>query len=140
MKPLIDPSVPRVIRSAEVTGEQIKTPGFQRTIKKLIDTPHSTVHIGVFEPGQAGSMHVHRRSEEVTYVIEGHAEVTVGEERLSVGAGDLFYGPPNVPHQFRNVGDGRLVLVAIYSPPDDLPLVSNLGQDSVVDRRSGESV
>ncbi|HUX86931.1 MAG TPA: cupin domain-containing protein [Chloroflexota bacterium] len=139
MNPPIDPSVPRIIRSAEVAGEQIKTPGFQRTVKKLIDTPHSTVHVGIFEPGQAGSMHIHRRSEEVTYVIEGQAEVKVGEQRLSVGAGDLFYGPPNVPHQFCNVGDDRLVLVAIYSPPDDLPLVSNLGHDSAVEPQSGES-
>ena len=113
-------SEPRVLAVDDVAGERIETPGFQRTIKTLLQTGQMTAHVGIFDPGQSGSHHVHAQSQEVTYVVEGVGEVAVGDQVLPIKAGDMFYGPANLPHQFRNTGTERLVCFAIYSPPDDI--------------------
>ena len=126
---LSDPQRPRIISATRIAGQRVDTPGHRRTVKTLLRSRHMTVHLGIFDPGQAGSLHVHRTSEEATYVISGHGEVACGGETFAVGEGDLFYGPPNLPHQFRNVGQTPLTLIAIYSPPDEPPLVSNLAPE-----------
>ena len=123
---LSHPQRPRIVCAARIEGQRVDTPGRWRTVKTLLRSKHMTVHVAIFDPGQAGSLHVHRTSEEATYIISGNGEVACGGETFAVGAGDLFYGPPNLPHQFRNVGQTPLRLIAIYSPPDEPPLVSNL--------------
>ena len=116
----------KVISNTAVEPERIELEGFQRTVTKLLETTRMTVHVATFDPQQAGSRHVHPNSEEVTYIISGAGSVTVGTRTLELSAGDLFYGPPNVPHQFRNTTNEPLVLFSIYSPPDELPLYGNL--------------
>lgn len=116
----------KVISNTEVEPERIELEGFQRTVTKLLETDRMTIHVATFDPQQAGSHHVHPNSEEVTYVISGAGSVKVGTRTLEVSAGDLFYGPPNVPHQFRNTSNEPLVVFSIYSPPDELPLYGNL--------------
>ena len=50
-----------------------------------------------FNKGGIGVMHQHYHSQ-VTYVMSGKFEVTIGEEKKVLTAGDSFYIPPNVMH------------------------------------------
>ena len=50
--------------------------------------------------------HVHRQA---TYVVRGRFEVTVGDERRELRAGDSFFAGPNVRHGVIALEDGALV-------------------------------
>jgi quercetin dioxygenase-like cupin family protein len=48
--------------------------------------------------------HVHAREDEVTYVLEGALEVTIGGEARIVRAGEAIFKPRAVPHSFAIAG------------------------------------
>ena len=50
-----------------------------------------------FEEGAVGAMHSHPHSQ-LTYVLEGEFEFTVGDEKNVVCKGDTLYKVPNVIH------------------------------------------
>jgi len=50
-----------------------------------------------FEKGAVGPMHNHPH-EQLTYVLSGAFEFTIGEETKLVKAGDALYKEPNVMH------------------------------------------
>jgi mannose-6-phosphate isomerase-like protein (cupin superfamily) len=57
---------------------------------------------------------LHRREEEVFFVLEGLFTITIGEEVYTARAGDFVLAPRCVPHSFRNISDapGRLLVLA----------------------------
>jgi quercetin dioxygenase-like cupin family protein len=65
--------------------------------------------------GHGPPLHVHRHETEIFYVLDGRFEITIGEQKLSAGAGAIVVGPRNIPHTFRNIGsqDARLLLTVI---------------------------
>ncbi|WP_040977014.1 cupin domain-containing protein [Necropsobacter massiliensis] len=50
-----------------------------------------------FEQGAVGAMHNHPH-EQLTYVLSGSFEFTIGDETKMVNAGDVLYKAPNVMH------------------------------------------
>ncbi|WP_032093796.1 MULTISPECIES: cupin domain-containing protein [Pasteurellaceae] len=50
-----------------------------------------------FEQGAVGAMHNHPH-EQLTYVLSGSFEFTIGDETKTVNAGDVLYKAPNVMH------------------------------------------
>ena len=65
------------------------------------------------EPGKRGGMHVHS-AEELFLVLQGTAEVTVGDERELVSAGGMAIIPAQVPHDPVSVGSETLRFLAIF--------------------------
>ena len=66
-----------------------------------------------FEKGGIGPMHQHHHSQ-VTYVISGQFDLTIGEETRRMKGGDAFYIPPNVMHGAICIEKG--VLIDVFSP------------------------
>jgi len=82
-----------------------------RTIKMSVVRPHEATH----------PPHVHGE-DEFFFVLEGEAELILGEERVTVGPYTSFYCPPSVSHGIRNVGESELKYLVIKkypSPPAD---------------------
>ncbi|AAO07829.1 TPA: cupin domain-containing protein [Vibrio vulnificus] len=50
-----------------------------------------------FETGAIGAMHSHPH-EQLTYVLSGEFEFTIGDEKKIVKTGDTMYKEPNVEH------------------------------------------
>ena len=50
-----------------------------------------------FEEGAVGAMHSHPHTQ-LTYVLEGEFEFTVGDEKQIVRKGDTLYKIPNIVH------------------------------------------
>jgi mannose-6-phosphate isomerase-like protein (cupin superfamily) len=50
-------------------------------------------------------------------VLEGRLELTVGEQSHLLGPGDACLFNSRLPHRFRNVGPGDLVMVSACTPP-----------------------
>ena len=50
-------------------------------------------------------------------VLEGDAEIQVGDEKQQVSAGGGAFAPSGVMHSVRNSGEKRLVVLAVLAPP-----------------------
>jgi mannose-6-phosphate isomerase-like protein (cupin superfamily) len=62
--------------------------------------------ITVVPPGVALEPHnTHNDHEQIYYIIEGSATISVGEEERRVSSGDCIYMPPDVSHGLKNDGD-----------------------------------
>jgi transcriptional regulator with XRE-family HTH domain len=73
--------------------------------------------IVVIEPGgHSGGILAHK-GEEVGYVIEGQLELAISDEIHLLSAGDSFYFPSHLPHEYRNPGKDRMRAVWINTPP-----------------------
>ena len=74
------------------------------------------VLIGEIEQGEGALPHSHPGIEQVAYLLEGTADVEVGEEKFKMEAGDTAYFPADVPHRFQATSRKVRVMV-IYTPP-----------------------
>ena len=61
-----------------------------------------------FDAGAVGAMH-HHPHRQVTYVVAGTFEATVGVERRVLGPGDSFFVAANVPHGVVALESGTLI-------------------------------
>jgi quercetin dioxygenase-like cupin family protein len=52
--------------------------------------------------------HVHTHEDEITFVLEGELDVTIGDETRTLGPGEAVFKPRGVPHAFAIAG-GRPV-------------------------------
>jgi len=80
------------------------------------ETPFTT-GTTVFPAGCAAPMHSHNCAEQVT-ILAGTAEVCVDGVIRNLGAMDTSFVPADVPHYFRNTGDGPLTILWIYGTRD----------------------
>jgi mannose-6-phosphate isomerase-like protein (cupin superfamily) len=67
--------------------------------------------------GQRTEAHVHHKSQEVYYIVEGSGTIRLGAEHLSVSPGDAILIPPGTPHNIKNTGAGGLRILCICCPP-----------------------
>ena len=73
--------------------------------------------LNCFEPGQENSAHVHSGQDKLYVVLEGEAEIQVGDEKQLVASGGGAFAPSGVVHAVRNIGNQRLVVLAVLAPP-----------------------
>lgn len=65
------------------------------------------------DPGQGPGLHVHPYTE-IWIVRQGRARITAGGETIEAGPNDIAVVGPNVPHGFKNIGEGRLEIMCIH--------------------------
>lgn len=66
--------------------------------RKILAYGDSLMQVEVhFEEGSIGAMHSHPHSQ-LTYVLSGEFEFTIGEEKKIVRQGDTLYKVPNIQH------------------------------------------
>jgi quercetin dioxygenase-like cupin family protein len=70
-----------------------------------------------FELGQEHAAHAHAGQDKLYVVLEGEAEIQVGDEKQLVSAGGGAFAPSGVMHSVRNRGETRLVVLAVLAPP-----------------------
>ena len=68
----------------------------------------------VFEKIDEGpKWHVHTY-DEIFLVRTGRALFTIGERKIEAEAGDILFGPANIPHKYRNLGPEPLETTDIH--------------------------
>ncbi len=68
-------------------------------------------------PPQAGPpTHIHHNEDEVFYVLEGEFEIRCGDETFVAREGATAVLPKDVPHTFRNIGEGEGKLLTTIIP------------------------
>ncbi len=73
------------------------------------------VSFATHEPGTVVPEHAHAE-EQMTFVLEGTFEFTMGGETRTLVPGMVAHVPPYVPHAART-GDARCVQVDVFVPP-----------------------
>ena len=66
-----------------------------------------------FEEGAVGAVHTHPHVQ-ISYVLEGEFEATLGDETRIIRRGDTYYTTPDLPHGV--VCKKRGVLLDIFTP------------------------
>jgi quercetin dioxygenase-like cupin family protein len=126
MKSLIGRSV---LIAAVAAGAMLsQNPGIQRTIiqRKDISMPGREAVIAKVEiaPGASAGRHTHP-GEEITYVLEGQADILVeGQPTLHVKAGDSFIIPNGAKHDAHNTETVPLKMVGIYLVDKSQPMAT----------------
>src|SRR4051794_23217244 len=92
------------------------------------DAAASEAFFVILEPGEAPPLHVHPDAEQVFFVLEGEATMTVGRddpETVPLRAGDFVRTPPGQWHAVRCTGPRRFVYLSIdcfvAGPPAEEP-------------------
>jgi quercetin dioxygenase-like cupin family protein len=89
----------------------------KRVRKMLFKTDQLWSEIACYEPGQSTVMHSHPREEEAIFVLQGTANMSVGGAEVVVPAGSIVKFPSNVPHDVRNLGSERCVIMFLKVNP-----------------------
>jgi quercetin dioxygenase-like cupin family protein len=89
----------------------------RRVRKMLFKTDQLWSEIACYEPGQSTVMHQHPREEEAIYVLEGRANMSIDGREVVVPAGAIVKFPAAVPHDVRNLGTERCVIMFLKVNP-----------------------
>lgn len=84
---------------------------------KRLQTNITLIRYVTDQVGQGPTLHVHPYDEIFT-INEGRARFTVGDQVIDAEAGDIVFGPANVPHGYQNLGPGRLDSLDIHLSPE----------------------
>ena len=100
--------------SLKEVPEEIVSPTLSR---KIICGDKIMFVVWTVKPGGAVPLHSHPH-EQLSYVLQGKAEVTLGDEKRVVGPGDLYHVPfqSNLKHEVKVVGDEPFVEIDIFHP------------------------
>jgi mannose-6-phosphate isomerase-like protein (cupin superfamily) len=84
----------------------------------LQQTRRSQTAVMTIAPGaDAGPAETHG-ADQIVYVIEGEADITVGDEARRTGPGGLVMIPAGARHHVRNPGRAALFFLTVYAPPE----------------------
>jgi len=84
----------------------------------LQQTKRSQTAVMTIAPGEeAGPAEMHG-ADQIVYVIEGEADITVGDEARRTGPGGLVMIPAGARHHVRNPGREPLFFLTVYAPPE----------------------
>ena len=83
----------------------------------LFTTARMFCDVYCFEPGQTQTEHSHAGSDKVYYVLDGQAQIRVGDEERTVAAGSAALAPAGLVHAVLNPGPQRLRLLVLMAPP-----------------------
>ena len=89
----------------------------RRVRKMLFKTDQLWSEIACYEPGQSTVMHQHPKEEEAIYVLEGRAHMSIDGQEVVVNAGSIVKFPRSVPHDVRNLGPERCVIMFLKVNP-----------------------
>ena len=99
---------------ADLSVRRFSPEGLQKL--NLFQTPRFFADVYCLEPEQEQKAHAHEGSDKVYVVLEGRAQVRVGDEARDLEPTQAALAPSGEPHGVRNPGPGRLVLLVFMAP------------------------
>jgi quercetin dioxygenase-like cupin family protein len=87
--------------------------------KKAAFGKNARIDLTQLAPGTHFGVHYHSVSDEIDYVIQGQANMTIDGEVRPIKSGDLIYIPPSTVHGFDALGNENLQVLVVYTPPLD---------------------
>ncbi|HKI51888.1 MAG TPA: cupin domain-containing protein [Geothermobacteraceae bacterium] len=116
---------PLVTSASSVPFNSVEA-GVKTSIQVLIPpdrAPNFAMRCFTIEPGGGMPNHTNMVEHE-QYVLQGAAEVGVGDEIHQVGKGDVVFIPANMPHWYKALGDEPFqFLCLVPNQPDKIRIV-----------------
>ena len=112
------PPVGRVLRKAERPALP-PAEGYRKMLLSRRPIRDMEVYIGEFDPGGSTGEkpYSHGDSHELFFVLRGTVELTLGDERHVLSAGDSIEYPSSVPHKTENTGAEPAEVIWMIAPP-----------------------
>jgi len=82
----------------------------------------------VMPSGFASPYHTHHLEDEAFYVVEGQLAVLCGSDWTLAGPGTYVFGPREIPHGFRVVGDAPVRMLLLCAPAGFAQFVIDLSE------------
>jgi quercetin dioxygenase-like cupin family protein len=76
----------------------------KKMLISLEEAPNFAMRSFTIQPGGEMPNHTNRVEHE-QYVLEGHAQIGIGDEVFEVKKGDIVFIPAEIPHWYKNIGD-----------------------------------
>ena len=110
-------------------GRRVEAMGNVRINKAVgADTGGAWALVEVQVTGAGPPLHKHDREDEAFYVLEGRAQVWVGDAEFEAEAGSFVLGPRGVPHTFAGRPGGDLKLLVLIAPAGFEQMFDELAQ------------
>jgi len=71
--------------------------------------------INTIEPYANPALHQHSQ-EQITYILSGDCDFTLGDEKVHMGPGDVIKVPPDVPHTLTPTGEEAIINIDVFCP------------------------
>lgn len=81
--------------------------------KTLVQNPNVSLTLFSFDKGEEISTHS-SHGDAMVYVIDGEAEITIGDEKFSVKAGETIVMPAEVPHAVAAAERMKFMLTVVF--------------------------
>lgn len=72
--------------------------------------------LNCLEPGQLQPIHGHEGQDKFYLVLEGTAQIALGDEATELSPGQLAWAPAGLAHGVENTGSDRVVLLVGMAP------------------------
>ena len=82
--------------------------------RTIVKKASGTITLFAFDKGEGLSEHT-APFDALVHVLDGKAEITIGEDRFRVGAGEIIVMPAGKPHALKAVKRFKMMLVMIRS-------------------------
>ena len=79
------------------------------------NTENITLGRVIIKKGEANPRHKHSNCEEVLYLLSGSLDHTVGDDHVTLKAGDTLTLPPDIYHNATNIGEEDADMIVAYS-------------------------
>jgi quercetin dioxygenase-like cupin family protein len=86
-------------------------------IKQAALGTNASIDLSQVAPGTHFGAHYHNASDEIDYVIQGQANMTIEGEVLFIKSGDLIYVPASTVHSYDILGDENFIALVVFAPP-----------------------
>jgi len=98
--------------------KRVHARGFQMPyVNPAVGARQLAMHLSCIEPGLAAHDPHSHAGEEIIFVLEGEAEITLGSERHVVGPNTAIFCPEHAYHGIRNCGDRPLRYLILRATP-----------------------
>jgi quercetin dioxygenase-like cupin family protein len=87
--------------------------------KFLAETPHSSISVVGWEPGQTSPIHSHPGADEIYHVLDGEGLFNDGRKEVRLGPGDTVIFPAGEVHRVQSIT--RMVLYRVQAGADRHP-------------------
>ena len=118
------PLTPQMVDLAALKHDDLpKTANPEQKSKPLVVTDNATIAV---QSGNVGK-HIHPKTDEIQYIIEGSGSMWLGSERKDFKPGTLIIIPKGTAHMGMIVSSGPVKALAIKippQPPDDTVFVN----------------
>ncbi|MFA0757898.1 MAG: hypothetical protein PVTTEEND_000014 [Candidatus Fervidibacter sp.] len=102
---------------AEKLAQQLTVPPDAPLARKMLaQTDHAAIAAVAIRTAELP--HRHEKSDLLVILLKGKGEMTVGDRKFPMQAGDIAFIPKGVPHHFTNTDTTPSIGLALFAPPE----------------------